>query len=224
MVVNLYPFAATVAAGASELDAVEQIDIGGPAMVRAAAKNHANVAIVVSPDRYDEVIAAIAAGGTTLAQRKALAREAFRHTASYDVAVASWLGSVVAQDQPVEESPFPAWVGGTWTKDADLRYGENSHQRAALYASHGWSSRHRAGGAAARQGDVVQQLRRRGCRGAGRLRLRRAGRRDHQARQPVRHRDRVARGIRPHRRRAPARARVRPGVGVRRRHRGEPPP
>lgn len=137
VVVNLYPFAATVAAGASEFDAVEQIDIGGPAMVRAAAKNHANVAIVVSPDRYDEVIAAIAAGGTTLAQRKALAREAFRHTASYDVAVASWLGSVVAQDQPVEESPFPAWVGGTWTKDADLRYGENSHQRAALYASAG---------------------------------------------------------------------------------------
>src|SRR4029453_12178514 len=72
VVVNLYPFAATVAAGASEFDAVEQIDIGGPAMVRAAAKNHANVAIVVSPDRYDEVIAAIAAGGTTLAQRKAL--------------------------------------------------------------------------------------------------------------------------------------------------------
>jgi phosphoribosylaminoimidazolecarboxamide formyltransferase / IMP cyclohydrolase len=137
VVVNLYPFAATVAAGASEFDAVEQIDIGGPAMVRASAKNHANVAIVVSPDRYDEIIAAIAAGGTTLAQRKALAREAFRHTATYDVAVASWLGSVVAQDQPVEESPFPAWIGGTWTKDADLRYGENAHQRAALYESHG---------------------------------------------------------------------------------------
>jgi phosphoribosylaminoimidazolecarboxamide formyltransferase/IMP cyclohydrolase len=137
VVVNLYPFAATVAAGASEFDAVEQIDIGGPAMVRAAAKNHANVAIVVSPDRYDEVIAAIAAGGTTLAQRKELAREAFRHTASYDVAVASWLGSVVAPDQPAEESPFPAWVGGTWTKDADLRYGENSHQKAAIYASTG---------------------------------------------------------------------------------------
>ena len=137
VVVNLYPFAATVAAGASEFDAVEQIDIGGPAMVRASAKNHANVAIVVSPDRYDEVIAAITAGGTTLAQRKALAREAFRHTATYDIAVASYIGSVVAQDQPVEVSPFPAWVGGTWTKDADLRYGENSHQKAALYASQG---------------------------------------------------------------------------------------
>ncbi len=137
VVVNLYPFAATVAAGASELDAVEQIDIGGPAMVRASAKNHANVAVVVSPDRYDEIIAALAAGGTTLAQRKELAREAFRHTASYDVAVASWLGSVVAPDQPAEESPFPAWVGGTWTKNADLRYGENSHQKAARYSSQG---------------------------------------------------------------------------------------
>ncbi|WP_173923629.1 bifunctional phosphoribosylaminoimidazolecarboxamide formyltransferase/IMP cyclohydrolase [Agromyces sp. Marseille-P2726] len=137
VVVNLYPFAATVAAGASEVDTVEQIDIGGPAMVRAAAKNHANVAIVVSPDRYDEIIGAIAAGGTTLAQRKALAREAFRHTATYDIAVASWMGSVVAQDQPIDESPFPAWVGGSWTKRADLRYGENSHQRAALYESHG---------------------------------------------------------------------------------------
>jgi phosphoribosylaminoimidazolecarboxamide formyltransferase / IMP cyclohydrolase len=137
VVVNLYPFAATVAAGASEFDAIEQIDIGGPAMVRASAKNHANVAIVVSPDRYDEVIAAITAGGTTLAQRKALAREAFRHTATYDIAVASYIGSVVAQDQPVEVSPFPAWLGGTWTRDADLRYGENSHQRAALYASQG---------------------------------------------------------------------------------------
>lgn len=137
VVVNLYPFAATVAAGASEFDAVEQIDIGGPAMVRASAKNHANVAIVVSPDRYDDIIGAIAAGGTTLAQRKALAREAFRHTAAYDVAVASWLGSVVAPDQAAEQSPFPAWVGGTWTKQADLRYGENSHQQAALFASQG---------------------------------------------------------------------------------------
>jgi phosphoribosylaminoimidazolecarboxamide formyltransferase/IMP cyclohydrolase len=137
VVVNLYPFAATVAAGASELDAVEQIDIGGPAMVRAAAKNHANVAVVVSPDRYDELIAAIAGGGTTLAQRKALAREAFRHTASYDVAVASWFGNVVAPDQAADESPFPDWLGGIWTKHSDLRYGENSHQAAALFASNG---------------------------------------------------------------------------------------
>lgn len=137
VVVNLYPFAETVAAGATPDEAVEQIDIGGPAMVRASAKNHANVAVVVSPDRYDEIVEAVRAGGTTLTQRRELAREAFRHTATYDIAVASYLGSVVAPDQPVEESPFPAWVGGSWTKDADLRYGENSHQRAALYASQG---------------------------------------------------------------------------------------
>ncbi|GAA1510349.1 phosphoribosylaminoimidazolecarboxamide formyltransferase/IMP cyclohydrolase [Agromyces terreus] len=137
VVVNLYPFAETVASGAGEAEVVEQIDIGGPAMVRASAKNHANVAVVVSPDRYPEVAAAVTAGGTTLAQRQVLAREAFRHTASYDVAVASWIGSVVAPDQPAEESPFPAWVGGTWSKDADLRYGENSHQQAALFTSNG---------------------------------------------------------------------------------------
>jgi phosphoribosylaminoimidazolecarboxamide formyltransferase/IMP cyclohydrolase len=137
VVVNLYPFTETVAAGAEPDTVIEQIDIGGPAMVRAAAKNHANVAVVVSPDRYDEVIAALAAGGTTLAQRRQFAREAFRHTASYDIAVASWIGSVVVPDQPAEQSPFPAWVGGSWTKDADLRYGENSHQRAALYGSQG---------------------------------------------------------------------------------------
>lgn len=137
VVVNLYPFSETVAAGAAPDEAIEQIDIGGPAMVRASAKNHANVAVVVSPDRYAEIAEAVAGGGTTLALRQVLAREAFRHTASYDVAVASWIGSVVAPDQPAEESPFPAWVGGTWTKDADLRYGENSHQKAALFASNG---------------------------------------------------------------------------------------
>ncbi len=137
VVVNLYPFAETVAAGAAPDAVIEQIDIGGPAMVRASAKNHANVAVVVSPERYGEIIEAVGSGGTTLAQRAVLAREAFRHTASYDVAVASWIGNVVAPDQSAEESPFPAWVGGTWTKDADLRYGENSHQRAALYESQG---------------------------------------------------------------------------------------
>ncbi|WP_394552898.1 bifunctional phosphoribosylaminoimidazolecarboxamide formyltransferase/IMP cyclohydrolase [Agromyces sp. MMS24-JH15] len=137
VVVNLYPFTETVAGGAEPDQAIEQIDIGGPAMVRASAKNHANVAVVVSPDRYDEVVAALAAGGTTLAERRALAREAFRHTASYDVAVASWIGSVIAPDQAAEQSPFPAWVGGTWTKHADLRYGENSHQKGALFESVG---------------------------------------------------------------------------------------
>lgn len=137
VVVNLYPFVETVASGAEPDAVVEQIDIGGPAMVRASAKNHANVAVVVSPERYDEVVSAVRAGGTTLAQRRDLAREAFRHTATYDIAVASWIGSVVAPDQAVDESPFPAWVGGAWTKDADLRYGENAHQRAARYSAVG---------------------------------------------------------------------------------------
>ncbi|MWB98804.1 bifunctional phosphoribosylaminoimidazolecarboxamide formyltransferase/IMP cyclohydrolase [Agromyces seonyuensis] len=133
VVVNLYPFAATVASGASENDTVEQIDIGGPAMVRASAKNFANVAIVVEPSRYDEIIAAVAAGGTTLAQRAALSRDAFRHTASYDTQVATWLGGQVAPD--AEGAGFPAWFGANWDLEAGLRYGENSHQQAAVYAS-----------------------------------------------------------------------------------------
>lgn len=130
VVVNLYPFAETVASGAEPDAVVEQIDIGGPAMVRASAKNHANVAIVVSPDRYTEVSRALRDGGTTLVQRQRLAAEAFRHTASYDVMVASWLGNVVAPD---DASGFPDWLGGTWTKQQTLRYGENAHQPAALY-------------------------------------------------------------------------------------------
>ncbi|MET0783687.1 MAG: bifunctional phosphoribosylaminoimidazolecarboxamide formyltransferase/IMP cyclohydrolase [Leifsonia flava] len=133
VVVNLYPFVQTVASGAPASDIVEQIDIGGPAMVRASAKNHANVAIVVDPARYPQVVAALEAGGTTLAQRQALGAEAFRHTASYDVNVASWIGNVVAPDD--DGTGFPGWLGGTWTRQQSLRYGENSHQAAALYAN-----------------------------------------------------------------------------------------
>jgi phosphoribosylaminoimidazolecarboxamide formyltransferase/IMP cyclohydrolase len=128
LVVNLYPFARTVASGAAPADCVEQIDIGGPAMVRAAAKNHASVAVVVAPDRYDWVIDQVQAGGFTLADRQSLAADAFRHTASYDVAVASWMGSVLAP-----EGTFPSWVGATWQRENVLRYGENPHQGAALY-------------------------------------------------------------------------------------------
>lgn len=131
VVVNLYPFAETVASGAEPDAVIEQIDIGGPAMVRASAKNHANVAVVTSPARYGDIVDALAAGGTTLAERRDLAREAFRHTASYDVAVASWIGNVLAPDD--EGSGFPGWAGATWTRAEVLRYGENSHQRAALY-------------------------------------------------------------------------------------------
>ncbi|GMA91270.1 bifunctional phosphoribosylaminoimidazolecarboxamide formyltransferase/IMP cyclohydrolase [Homoserinibacter gongjuensis] len=135
LVVNLYPFAETVASGAAPDAVIEQIDIGGPAMVRAAAKNHANVAVVTSPARYDVIVAALAAGGTTLAERRELARDAFRHTATYDIGVASWMGSVVAPDD--EGSGFPAWTGASWERADVLRYGENSHQGAALYRSPG---------------------------------------------------------------------------------------
>ena len=130
VVVNLYPFTETVASGATPDECVEQIDIGGPAMVRAAAKNHPSVAVVVDPARYADVLAAVAAGGFTLAERQALAAAAFRHTASYDIAVASWMGSVLA---PESDTVFPAWVGASWERAEVLRYGENPHQGAALY-------------------------------------------------------------------------------------------
>ncbi|WP_228979928.1 bifunctional phosphoribosylaminoimidazolecarboxamide formyltransferase/IMP cyclohydrolase [Streptomyces sp. DH12] len=130
VVVNLYPFEATVASGASPDECVEQIDIGGPSMVRAAAKNHPSVAVVTSPARYGDVLAAVAAGGFDLAARKRLAAEAFRHTAAYDVAVASWFASSYA---PADESPFPDFMGGTYARKNVLRYGENPHQGAALY-------------------------------------------------------------------------------------------
>ena len=133
LVSNLYPFAETVASGAEPDAVVEQIDIGGPAMVRAAAKNHVNVAVVTSPNGYADIIDALAAGGTTLLHRRELAREAFRHTARYDVAVASWIGNVLVPDDG--GSGFPGWTGATWDRVAPLRYGENSHQRAALYGT-----------------------------------------------------------------------------------------
>jgi phosphoribosylaminoimidazolecarboxamide formyltransferase / IMP cyclohydrolase len=132
VVSNLYPFAATVASGATPDQCVEQIDIGGPSMVRAAAKNHPSVAIVTSPDTYAEVLAALAEGGFTLDQRKRLAAEAFAHTAAYDVQVASWMGNVLADTS--DGTGFPAFTGATWQRKAVLRYGENPHQPAALYA------------------------------------------------------------------------------------------
>ena len=133
LVSNLYPFTETVASGASVDECIEQIDIGGPSMVRGAAKNHANVAVVVSPSRYGEVLEALAAGGFSLEQRQRLAVDAFVHTASYDVAVASWMGSSLTDTS--EGTGFPEWVGATWEKAAVLRYGENPHQPAALYVN-----------------------------------------------------------------------------------------
>ncbi|HEX2283880.1 MAG TPA: bifunctional phosphoribosylaminoimidazolecarboxamide formyltransferase/IMP cyclohydrolase [Mycobacterium sp.] len=134
VVVNLYPFTETVDSGATIDECVEQIDIGGPSMVRAAAKNHPSVAVVVEPIGYDGVLAAVRAGGFTLDERKKLAALAFRHTAEYDVAVASWMGSVLApQEEDAVSSSLPPWVGATWRRAAVLRYGENPHQQAALY-------------------------------------------------------------------------------------------
>jgi phosphoribosylaminoimidazolecarboxamide formyltransferase/IMP cyclohydrolase len=133
VVCNLYPFTATVMSGATPDECVEQIDIGGPSMVRAAAKNHPSVAIVTSPDKYADVLAAAAAGGFTLDERRALAAAAFVHTATYDVHVASWIGNVLTDTS--DGSGFPAWVGATWDRASVLRYGENPHQAAALYTN-----------------------------------------------------------------------------------------
>jgi phosphoribosylaminoimidazolecarboxamide formyltransferase/IMP cyclohydrolase len=132
VVVNLYPFVQTVAAGATGDAAVEQIDIGGPAMVRAAAKNHANVAIVVNPATYSKVLEANANGGTSLALRRELAQAAFSHTAQYDSAVANWmLGEIKGDDN----SDFAHQVNFGFDLKNVLRYGENSHQKAALYSA-----------------------------------------------------------------------------------------
>jgi len=132
VVVNLYPFSETVASGATPDECVEQIDIGGPSMVRAAAKNHPSVAVVVDSGDYDQVRKAVAEGGFTLAERTALAAKAFQHTASYDVAVATWMAETLTESSS-GDTEFPAWIGGSWQRSAVLRYGENPHQAAALY-------------------------------------------------------------------------------------------
>ncbi|GHF17169.1 bifunctional purine biosynthesis protein PurH [Streptomyces morookaense] len=130
VIVNLYPFRETVASGATPDECVEQIDIGGPSMVRAAAKNHPSVAVVVDPARYDDVLAAVAAGGFDLARRKRLAAQAFQHTAAYDVAVANWFAADYAA---ADDSGFPEFAGAAHSRANVLRYGENPHQPAALY-------------------------------------------------------------------------------------------
>lgn len=130
VVSNLYPFADTVASGATPDECVEQIDIGGPSMVRAAAKNHPSVAIVTSPDQYDDLRAALAAGGYTLDQRRKLAAQAFAHTAAYDVQVAQWFAQELAAEP---DAWWPRFAGQTLELATPLRYGENAHQIAALY-------------------------------------------------------------------------------------------
>jgi phosphoribosylaminoimidazolecarboxamide formyltransferase/IMP cyclohydrolase len=162
VVVNLYPFVETVESGAAPADVIEQIDIGGPALVRASAKNHANVAIVVDPENYDEVIAAVQAGGTSLRLRQKLASLAFEHTAGYDLSVSAWFtenvydqwaddddalaGEILEQFDTLLESAatafdteaaFPETLVIETERGSVLRYGENSHQAAALYLGEG---------------------------------------------------------------------------------------
>jgi phosphoribosylaminoimidazolecarboxamide formyltransferase/IMP cyclohydrolase len=129
LVVNLYAFEATVASGADYETCVENIDIGGPALLRAAAKNHDFVTVLTEPGQYDMILAEIAArGGTTLATRRALAARAFACTASYDAAIAGWF----AQTQNTQ---FPNLLTISGTLRQTLRYGENPHQHAAFYAN-----------------------------------------------------------------------------------------
>ena len=144
VIVNLYPFTDTVASGAPFDACVEQIDIGGPTMVRAAAKNHPAVAVVTSPGRYEDVAAAVREGGFTLAGRRRLAAEAFAHTAAYDAAVSTWMAAQIEADDVAHATDSaeveasgpaapPAYVGVGYERLASLRYGENPHQRAAVY-------------------------------------------------------------------------------------------
>ncbi len=129
VVVNLYPFRETVAAGVGFEDVIEKIDIGGPAMVRAAAKNFASVGVVVDPARYGAIAEELrASGGLSHETRRSLAAAAFAHTAAYDAAVASWFAD---RDRPPEA--LPGFVGLAFEKLGELRYGENPHQRGALY-------------------------------------------------------------------------------------------
>ncbi|HIW91332.1 MAG TPA: bifunctional phosphoribosylaminoimidazolecarboxamide formyltransferase/IMP cyclohydrolase [Candidatus Corynebacterium avicola] len=140
VVVNLYPFTDTVASGADFDACVEQIDIGGPSMVRAAAKNHPSVAVVTNPETYGDVLTAVKDGGFTRNARTRLATEAFRHTASYDVAVATWMTEQLAAadaEAGAEVEKFPEWIGSSHDRVHTLRYGENPHQAAAVYTTPG---------------------------------------------------------------------------------------
>ena len=125
VIINLYPFAATIASGADFAECIEQIDIGGPSMLRGGAKNHHSVAVISSTSQYEGLIAAIKEGGFTLAQRRQLALESFRTTAEYDLTIATWLG---------ESDELPQWFGRIWQRENALRYGENPHQSAAIYS------------------------------------------------------------------------------------------
>jgi phosphoribosylaminoimidazolecarboxamide formyltransferase/IMP cyclohydrolase len=126
VIINLYPFAETIASGAAYAECIEQIDIGGPSLLRGAAKNHGSVAVISKVAQYDALFAAISAGGTTLEERRNFALQVFRTTAEYDLAIASWMGTQISTD-------IPDWFGLIWKRESSLRYGENPHQNAAIY-------------------------------------------------------------------------------------------
>lgn len=132
IIINLYPFAETIASGASFSECIEQIDIGGPSMLRGAAKNHGSVAVISKTSQYDQLLTSIAAGGFTAEERQQLALEVFRTTAEYDLTIANWLGKK-------SQSELPKWFGKIFIQENTLRYGENPHQSAAIYRgdSHG---------------------------------------------------------------------------------------
>jgi phosphoribosylaminoimidazolecarboxamide formyltransferase/IMP cyclohydrolase len=127
VIINLYPFAQTIATGANFEESIEQIDIGGPSMLRGAAKNHGSVAVICQTSQYDQLLDAIKAGGFTEAERRQLALEVFRTTAEYDLAIATWLGQS-------ENNELPDWFGQIFHRENSLRYGENPHQSAAIYS------------------------------------------------------------------------------------------
>jgi phosphoribosylaminoimidazolecarboxamide formyltransferase/IMP cyclohydrolase len=126
VIINLYPFAATIASGAGYAECIEQIDIGGPSMLRGAAKNHGSVAVLSSPAQYDGLLNALKSGGYTLAERKQLAIDVFRTTAEYDATIAMWMA---------DDDGFYEWMAHIWKKSGTLRYGENPHQQAVVYSA-----------------------------------------------------------------------------------------
>ena len=126
VIINLYPFAATIASGAAYAECIEQIDIGGPSMLRGAAKNHGSVAVLSSPSQYDGLLSALKSGGYTLTERKKLAIDVFRTTAEYDATIAMWMA---------DDEGFHEWMAHIWKQSGTLRYGENPHQQAVVYSA-----------------------------------------------------------------------------------------
>ena len=129
VVINLYPFTQTIESGAAFAECIEQIDIGGPSMLRGAAKNHNSVAVISDPSQYQTLVTALDAGGFTIKERRQLALETYRRTGEYDIAISEWLS------QFTDSEGLPEWTGRVWHKVNDLRYGENPHQSAAFYRS-----------------------------------------------------------------------------------------